>query len=109
MPHFHTNGRPAVRRLGDFDLNAAPSTQCFTISGMPTSPSPDWLRAASRWFCKTWRPNSACNPSAADYLVKFRNPALTYLSAERLFILYSNGGLDAVRKELGKLRRIAVI
>lgn len=54
-------------------------------------------------------PEFGYNPDAADYRFKFRHPALTYLSAERLFVIYSNAGLDAVRKELGKLRRLSII
>jgi hypothetical protein len=40
---------------------------------------------------------------------KFRNPALSALTGERLTILYSNGGLRAVEAEIVKLRRLPVL
>jgi hypothetical protein len=43
------------------------------------------------------------------YTTKFRNVALSYLSAERIQILYANGGLAAVTAELNKLRSRHVI
>lgn len=46
---------------------------------------------------------------AAHYTTKFRNPALSFLSAERVLILYTTQGLDAVRAELDILRDMHVI
>ena len=43
------------------------------------------------------------------YNTKFRNVVLSRLSAERLLILYSSGGLDAVTDELQALRRRGII
>jgi hypothetical protein len=34
----------------------------------------------------------------------YRNPVLSNLSAERLYMLYTAGGLDAVRAQLARLR-----
>lgn len=45
----------------------------------------------------------------ARYNTAFRNPALAYLSAERLGILYGERGLDGVRRELKRLRQAGVI
>jgi len=45
----------------------------------------------------------------ANYNLKFRNPILSWLSAERLQIIYAAGGLDAVASELAKLRSAGVI
>ena len=39
----------------------------------------------------------------------FRNPALTYLSAERLLIIYGERGIDGVRSEIRKLRRHGIL
>ena len=33
---------------------------------------------------------------AARYNTRYRNPALSHLSAERIYMLYTSGGLDAV-------------
>ena len=35
---------------------------------------------------------------------QFRNPVLAYLSVERLMMLYGNGGMDAVEKEIQTIR-----
>ena len=35
---------------------------------------------------------------------QFRNPVLAYLSVERLFLLYGNGGMEAVEKEIKTVR-----
>jgi hypothetical protein len=40
---------------------------------------------------------------------EFRNVVLAYLSPERLEILYTNGGLPAVKKEIDKLQRLRLI
>jgi len=40
---------------------------------------------------------------------KFRNVVLAFLSPERLEVLYTNGGLQAVKKEIDKLQRLRVI
>ena len=42
--------------------------------------------------------------STAVYNTGYRNPALAFLSGERLLILYTNGGLTAVREALDNLR-----
>jgi len=43
------------------------------------------------------------------YNTKFRNVVLSRLSAERLLILYSSGGLDAITDELRALHRRGII
>ncbi len=45
----------------------------------------------------------------ARYNTMFRNPALSFLSAERVFILYSTKGVGAVQAELDILRKMHVI
>jgi len=40
----------------------------------------------------------------ADFNLKFRNPVLAWMSAERLQMIYAAGGLDAVAAEISKLR-----
>lgn len=107
---------PAVRRLGEVDLTAPPSTQPnalveYVLHNLSDADFAFTGPAAAdvTLVLQTLAAEFGYIPSASNYLVKFRNPVLTYLSAERLYILYSNGGLDAVRKELGKLRRLAVI
>jgi hypothetical protein len=45
----------------------------------------------------------------AVYNTKYRNPILSYLSAERLQIIYANAGLDAVAGEIARLKRMGII
>ena len=45
----------------------------------------------------------------ATYNTKYRNPVLSYLSAERLQIIYANAGLDAVAAEIAKLKTMGII
>jgi hypothetical protein len=45
----------------------------------------------------------------AAYNTKYRNPVLSYLSAERLQIIYANAGLDAVASEIAKLKVMGII
>jgi hypothetical protein len=45
----------------------------------------------------------------AAYNTKYRNPILSYLSAERLQIIYANAGLDAVAAEIARLKAMGII
>ena len=45
----------------------------------------------------------------ATFNTRLRNPALSYLSGERLLVLYAGNGIDAVRQELKRLRQRGVI
>jgi len=45
----------------------------------------------------------------ADYFTSFRNPVMSFLSAERLTILYSERGTDGVRQEVKKLKQLGVL
>ena len=107
---------PAVRHLGEVDLNAAPSTQTNTLVEYVLHNLSDADFAFTgpaagdvTLVLETLATEFGYAPSAPNYLVKFRNPVLTYLTAERLYILYSNGGLAAVRLEIGKLRKLGII
>jgi hypothetical protein len=45
----------------------------------------------------------------ARYNTKFRNPALSFLGAEHVQIVYANKGLDGVASDLDRLRKAGVI
>jgi hypothetical protein len=47
--------------------------------------------------------------NAASYNLKYRNPALSSLTAERLQITYANKGVEGVRKQLQLLRQNGII
>lgn len=101
---------PPLRNLGNgVNLNAAGQTNVlveytlhnlsdsdFTYSG-PAVIGDNALLAALA-------PSFGYDPSAASYYLKFRNPVLSYFTAERLLIMYQDGGLTAVRQEVQKLR-----
>jgi hypothetical protein len=112
----HGNFRlPPVRKLGDFDLvNAGQfnllaeyvlhnlSDSDFTLTG-PAVTNVQLLLA-------TLAPEFGFDPSNTSlYNNGYRNPVLSFLTAERLLILYNNGGLDAVRKEVHGLRDRRII
>ncbi len=108
---------PAVQRLGDVDLNAAVPTQVnapveyqlhnlsdadFTQTGPAVS--------VAQILLATLAPTFGFDPSdTARYNLGYRNPALSNLSAERLYILYTSGGLESVRAQLAKLRAKGII
>jgi hypothetical protein len=54
-------------------------------------------------------PEFGFNPADANYFLAFRNPVLSFFTAERLEILYSDKGIDGVRQEVKKLRDSGVI
>ncbi len=108
---------PAVQRLGDVDLNAATPSQVnapveyqlhnlsdadFTQTGPAVS--------VAQILLATLAPTFGFDPSdTARYNLNYRNPALSHLSAERLYMLYTSGGLDAVRAQLAKLREKGIL
>lgn len=108
---------PAVQHLGELDLNAASPTQVnapaeyqlhnlsdadFTQTGPSVS--------VAQLVLANLAPAFGYDPAdAARYNTHYRNPALSHLSAERIYILYTAGGLNAVRTELHRLRNHGVI
>lgn len=107
---------PAVRHLGEIDLTSAASTQPnmlveYVLHNLSDADYAFTGAAASdvEMVLAKLAPEFGYATDAPDYRFKFRHPVLTYLSAERLFVIYSNAGVDAVRKEVMKLRKLAII
>jgi len=108
---------PALRSLAAIDLNAAVPSQTnllaeYTLHNLSdadftfTGPAV----ATVEIVLKTLAPEFGFDPADTSvYNLSFRNPALSFLSAERLLILYGNGGLAPVRAALERLRRRGVI
>lgn len=108
---------PAVQRLGDIDLNAASPSQVnapveyqlhnlsdadFTQTGPAVAVAQILLANLASSF--------GYDPAdTTRYNTKYRNPALSNLSAERLYMLYTTGGLEAVRAQLSKLRQRGIL
>ncbi len=107
---------PAVRHLGDMDLNAAPVTQTnmlieYILQNLSDADFAFTGPAATEvgLILAKLAPEFGYDSAAADYTFKFRHTVLSYLSAERLYILYSNGGLEIVRQEVKKLHKLGII
>lgn len=108
---------PAVRTMSEFDLvsqsptrtnllveyvlhNISDSDYYFTI------PALDVVNLGLQDLA----PMYGYDPkNVANFNNKFRNPVLSYLTAERLYILYSSVGVQAVIKEIDKLRKLNII
>lgn len=102
---------PPVRRLGSMHLvNGSPdetnllaeyalhnlSDADFTLTGPAVAEVEQVLRALAPRFGHD-------SSNRADYNNKFRNPVLSYLTAERLLIIYSNRGTEGIVAEIRKL------
>ena len=108
---------PALRRLSSIDLNAASgsppnllieytshnlSDADFTFTGPAVTEVELLLKTLAAQF--------GFNPTdTANYNNKFRNPVLSLLTAERLTVMYAQGGLEAVAAEVQKLRSLGFI
>jgi hypothetical protein len=118
--HLDRAGRlrlPALNKLADFDLNASGPTevsapveyQLHNFSDGDFVQSMPAMVLVQKMLSKL-APEFGYDPAdAARYNTKYRNRALAYLSAERLYLLYSSGGLEAVRGQLAKLRAQKII
>ena len=106
---------PSLGRLGDVNLNAAGQTNLrveytlhnlsdadFTFSGPAI--------ASVNVLLTTLAPEFGYDAAdVSSFNTRFRNPSLSFLSGERLLVLYGGNGLDAVRQELKRLRQLGVI
>ena len=106
---------PALDALGSIDLTAAGQTNLraeytlhnlsdadFTYSGPAVASVAVVLAQLAAEF-------GYDAGDTARYNTAYRNPALSYLSAERLLIIYSDQGANGVRRELRRLRGLHVI
>jgi len=107
---------PPLRQLGSLDLTAANPSQTnllaeyslhnlsdadFVLTIPAITIDQVILQAATQF---------GYDPTdTATYNNQFRNPVLSYLSAERLLIIYGNSGLDGVSAEVDKLRQKKII
>jgi hypothetical protein len=102
---------PPLRRLGSVDLLAAGQTNLlaeYTIHNLSDSDNIYSTPAVAevQVLLAAIAPRFGYDPAdPARYNNRFRNVVLSHLTAERLLILYSAGGLDAVEDEVEGLRR----
>ncbi len=108
---------PPLRHLGDVNLNAASPSQSNVLVEYPLHAVSDSDFVATepavsidQVLLATLAPEFGFDPSqTATYNNAFRNPVLSFLTAERLFIIYGNSGLDGVRAEINNLRNRGMI
>jgi hypothetical protein len=93
--------RSAALRSATLDAIENPSTCVAHRADLsPAEPAVD----IAELLLRTLAPEFGYDPaSVGDYNNHYRNPALSYLSAERILMLYGNNGLPAVRAELRRL------
>lgn len=104
---------PALRALGEgVDLPAAGQTNLLVEYQIHNLSDADFVNSIpsvteTQVLLSQLAPQFGFNPAdTATYNNQFRNVVLAFLSPERLAILYSNGGLAAVSKEVTKLRAL---
>ena len=106
---------PALGKLGDLNLNALGQTNLrveYTLHNLSDADFTFSIPAVGEAsvLLAQLAPEFGYDPaSGASYVTQYRNPALSYLSGERLLVLYGTQGLAAVRAELQALRTRGVI
>jgi hypothetical protein len=109
-----TNGNlrlPPVRTTDTVDLNGNGQTNILLEYEIHNLSDADFVLTIpaiteSQVILQTLAPSFGFDPinATATYTTKFRNPALTFLSGERILSLYISGGLSAVKAELQVLK-----
>ena len=106
---------PALGGMGEVNLNAADQVNArleytlHTLSDADFPLSGPALVSITTVLKKLAPEFGYDGADVAAFNLRFRNPALAHLSAERLMALYADKGLAAVRKELQRLREAKVL
>jgi len=108
---------PSLRRLGEVNLNAALPSQTNLLAEYPLHAISDADSTLTepavtidQVILRTLAPEFGFDANqAAAYNNGFRNPVFSFLTAERILIIYGNSGLDGVRAEINNLRRRGII
>jgi hypothetical protein len=108
---------PPLRHLGEVNLNAASPSQSNLLAEYPLHSvsdsdfvSTEPAVSVDQVVLATLAPEYGFDPSQiAAYNNGFRNPVFSFLTAERLFIIYGNRGLDGVRSELNNLQALGFL
>jgi hypothetical protein len=102
---------PPLRRLGSVNLTAAGQANILAEYTMHNLSDADFTFSIPsvttvQVLLADLAPRFGFDPAdTARFNTQFRNVVLSRFSAERLMIVYANGGLDAVAAELTTLRR----
>jgi hypothetical protein len=112
----HGNLRlPALRQLGNnVNLVAAGQTNVLAEYTLHNLSDADFTYSgpavdAVLVLLQSIAPEFGISPSDPNYNNKFRNPVLSFFTAERLLIIYSEKGIGGVTAEVQKLRNAGVI
>ena len=108
---------PPLRKLGSVDLTAATPSQTnllveYTLHNLSDADYTYSIPGVTsvQVLLQALAPRFGYDPAkTADYNNHYRNPVLSFLTAERLMILYSEEGLDGVSREVKKLRDAGII
>lgn len=106
---------PALRQLdNNVNLNAAGQTNVLAEYTLHNLSDADFTYSgpavdAVNVLLQSIAPQFGFNASDANYLNEFRNPVLSNFTGERLLMLYSKGGIEAVTDDVQKLRKAKII
>jgi hypothetical protein len=106
---------PALRNLGDIDLANQGQTNLLAEYQLHNLSDADFTYSIpaigeTQIILETLAPRYGYDPTNVSvYNNSYRNPILSFLTAERLLILYSQQGRTGVQAELDRLRRGHVI
>ena len=112
LGHFRL---PALRQLGNnVDLANQGQTNVLAEYNLHNLSDADFTYSgpaviAVNTILQTLAPDFGFNPADPGYLRSFRNPVFSFLTAERLMIIYSEKGSDGVRAEVQKVRDAGAI
>jgi hypothetical protein len=107
---------PPVRTTDTFDFNGSGQTNILIEYEIHNLSDADFTLTIpaisdSQLILASLAPDYGYDPvnMTATYTTKFRNPALTYLSGERILSLYISGGVSAVKAELDVLHAHGIL
>jgi hypothetical protein len=112
LGHFRL---PVLRQLGNnVDLANAGQTNVLAEYTLHNLSDADFTYSgpaaiAVNTILQTLAPDFGFNPADPGYLLNFRNPVFSFLTGERLLIIYSEKGSDGVRAEVQKVRDAGAI
>ncbi|HET8966520.1 MAG TPA: hypothetical protein VFN20_09920 [Candidatus Acidoferrum sp.] len=106
---------PALRQLGNnVDLANAGQINVLAEYTLHNLSDADFTYSgpavvAVNTILQTLAPDFGYHPADPNYLLNFRNPVFSFLTGERLMIIYSEKGSDGVRAEVQKVRDAGAI
>ncbi len=106
---------PPFPKSGGIDLNAVGQVNLLVEYEIHNLSDADFTFSIpavteSQAILRSLAPQYGYDPAdVATYTTRFRNPALTYLSGERLLIIYGQKGIAGVKQQLDLLRSKKII